>query len=92
MVIAPTEQCGHGWIASDPSEPQQLRSYSEKSTSQNGDSESLYRHGLKMGFCNYYVAYAFVVCVQINNEELFLMLSRLKIHIILFLDRLRRGA
>ena len=24
-----------------------------------------------MGFCNYYVAYAFVVCVQINNEELF---------------------
>ena len=25
----------------------------------------------KMGFCNYYVAYAFVVCVQINNEELF---------------------
>ena len=25
----------------------------------------------KIGFCNYYVAYAFVVCVQINNEELF---------------------
>ena len=25
----------------------------------------------KMGFCNYYVAYAFVVRVQINNEELF---------------------
>ena len=24
-----------------------------------------------MGFCNYYVAYAFVVCVQIDNEELF---------------------
>ena len=45
-----------------------------------------------MGFCNYYVAYAFVVCVQINNEELFLMLSRLKIQIILFLDRLRCGA
>ena len=31
--------------------------------------------------------------VKIKNEELvFLMLSCLKIHIILFLDRLRRGA
>ena len=29
-----------------------------------------------------------MVRVQINNEELFLMLSRLKIHIILFLYRL----
>ena len=33
-----------------------------------------------------------IVRVKINNEELFLMLSRLKIHIILFLDRLRCGA
>ena len=39
------------------------------------------------------MAYAFVVCVNINNEELvFLLLSRLKIHIILVLDRLRCGA
>ena len=49
-----------------------------------------------MWFKNYYVAYnyiyAFVVCTKINNEELFLRLSRLKIHVILFLDRLRRGA
>ena len=43
---------------------------------------------------NYDVAYAFVVCVcvQINNEELFLMLSFLQFHIILVLDRLRCGA
>ena len=33
----------------------------------------------------------YIVRVQINNEELFLMLSRLKIHIILFLDKLRCG-
>ena len=45
-----------------------------------------------MWFRNYYVAYAFVVCVKINNEELFLMLSRSKIHIILVLDMLRCGA
>ena len=32
------------------------------------------------------------MCVKIDNEELFLMLSRLKIHITLFLDRLRLGA
>ncbi len=32
------------------------------------------------------------VCVKINNDELFLMLSRLKIHFILFLDMLRHGA
>ena len=32
------------------------------------------------------------VCVKINNDELFLMLSRLKIHFILFLDMLRQGA
>ena len=40
------------------------------------------------------MAYAFLcsVCVNINNEELFLMLSFLKIHINLVLDRLRRGA
>ena len=45
-----------------------------------------------MWFRNYYVAYAFVVCVKIDNEELvFLMLSRLEIHIILVLDRLRCG-
>ena len=33
-----------------------------------------------------------IVSVKINNEELFLMLSRLKVHIFLFLDRLRCGA
>ena len=38
------------------------------------------------------MAYAFVVCVKINNEELFFNASRLKIHIILVLDRLRCGA
>ena len=39
------------------------------------------------------MAYAFVVCVKINNEELFfLMLSCLKINIILVLNRLRCGA
>ena len=40
------------------------------------------------------MAYAFVVyvCVKINNEELFLMLSFTKINNILFLDRLRCGA
>ena len=32
------------------------------------------------------------VCVNFNNDELFLMLSRLKIHFILVLDRLRHGA
>ena len=38
------------------------------------------------------MAYAFVVCVKINNEELvFLMLSWFKIHMILVLDRLRCG-
>ena len=42
-----------------------------------------------MWFRNYYVAYAFVVCVKINNDELFFMLSLLKI--ILFSDRLRCG-
>ena len=36
--------------------------------------------------------YAFVVCVKTNNEELFLMHSRLKIHIILVLNRLRCSA
>ena len=64
--------------------------------SQNGDNESLYLHVLKNVVKNYYVAYnyiyAFVVCTKINNEELFLRLSRLKIHVLLFLDRLRRGA
>ena len=46
-----------------------------------------------MWFRNYDVAYAFVcVCVKLNNEELFLMLSCVKIHIILVLDRLRWGA
>ena len=37
------------------------------------------------------MAYAFVVCVKINNEEFFLMPSnsRLKIHIILVLDVVR---
>ena len=34
------------------------------------------------------MAYAFVVCVKINNEKLF-GVARLKIHIILVLDRLR---
>ena len=37
-----------------------------KTTSQNGDNDSLYIHALKMLFRNYYVAYAFVgpiVCV-----------------------------
>ena len=34
-----------------------------KTTSQNGDNESLYIHALKMWFRNYYVAYAFVWCV-----------------------------
>ena len=39
------------------------------------------------------MAYAFVVCVKINNGELFfLVLSGLKIHIILVLDRLSYGA
>ena len=40
------------------------------------------------------MACAFVVCVKINNEHNFdiLMLSRLNIHIILVLDRLRCGA
>ena len=40
------------------------------------------------------MAYAFVVCVKNNNEELFvfLMLSYSKIHIILVLNRLRCGA
>ena len=38
------------------------------------------------------MAYAFVVCVQINNEEFFFNVSRLKIHIILVLDRIRCGA
>ena len=44
-----------------------------------------------MWFRNYYVAIdAFVVCVNITN--CFLMLSRLKINIILLMDRLRRRA
>ena len=38
-----------------------------------------------MWFRNYFVAYACVVCITINNEELFLMLTHLKIHIILVL-------
>ena len=38
------------------------------------------------------MAYAFVVCVKINNEDFFLMLSHLKIHIIFVLDKLRCGA
>ena len=42
-----------------------------KTTSQNGDNDSLYIHALKMWFMNYYVAYAFVVCVKINNDKLF---------------------
>ena len=33
-----------------------------------------------------------LVCVKIHNEELFLMFSRFKIDIILFLDRLIRCA
>ena len=33
-----------------------------------------------------------LVCLQINNEEVFLMLSRLKINIILYVDMLRPGA
>ena len=45
-----------------------------------------------MWFRNYYMAYAFVVCVKIKNEEFFLMLSCLKIRIILVLDRFRSGA
>ena len=38
------------------------------------------------------MAYAFVVCVKINNEAVFKMISRLKIHIIVVLDMLRCGA
>ena len=42
-----------------------------------------------MWFRNYYVANAFVMCVEINNEDFFLMLFCLKNHIILVLVGLR---
>ena len=59
------ECAGHGRsIASDNSD------HSGARLSQNGD-ESLYVHDLKIWFRNYCVAYAFIVCVKITNEELF---------------------
>ena len=64
----------------------------QKSASRNGDNQSLYLHGLNNVVYNYYVAYAFVVCVKIDNEEFFLMLSCWKIHIILFLICLGKHA
>ena len=42
-----------------------------KSNKSNGENESLYLHGLNKWFRNYYVAYAFVVCVKINNFTAF---------------------
>ena len=61
-----------------------------KSTRQNGDSESLYRHGLKNVVLE--ILRGLCVCSVSTTKNCFVMLSRLKIHIILFLDRLRRVA
>ena len=46
--------------------------------------------GNHVTFLNLYNIVAYIVCVKTNDEELFINAFPLKIHIILFLDRLRR--
>ena len=43
-------------------------------TSQNGHNDNLFIHGLKVWFRNYYVAHAFVVFININNEDYWLLM------------------
>ena len=59
-------------------------------TSQNGHNDSVFIHGLKVWFKNYYVAHAFVVFININNEDYWLlMLSRFMLVLHLGLDAVR---
>ena len=93
---------GHGWMASDPSlcryncgntYPDRLTKNSENQPVETATSRVYTFTAWTMWFRNYYVAYAFVVCVwKSTMKNCFLMLSFLKIHINLVLDRLRCGA
>ena len=73
---------GHGWMASDSSlcryncgntYPDRLTKTAKINKSKTGTIRVYTFTALTMWFRNYYVAYAFVVCVcvKINNEELF---------------------
>ena len=58
-------------------------------TGQHGHNDSVFIHGLKVWFWNYYVAHACVVFINITNEDYWLLMLS---HFILVLHRFRCGA